>query len=167
MHQGVEIGFGAAVLKSMFVSGANPDKIWMQLAYTYNDFYFDNDPKFGNNQLPGAPPQYMRGELLYKHPSGWFFGPNIEWVPQAYFVDSVNSLTVDPYMLWGMKAGFDNGKNFSFYVEGRNLSDRAYIAQRQHHRCRNAQARLVRAGLGARGVCRSEIQMVTQAKRGS
>ncbi len=127
VHQGVEIGLGAAVLKSMFVSGANPDKIWIQLAYTYNDFYFDNDPKFGNNQLPGAPPQYMRGEVLYKHPSGWFFGPNIEWVPQAYFVDSVNSLTVDPYMLWGMKAGFDDGKNFSFYVEGRNLSDRTYI----------------------------------------
>ena len=137
IHQGVEIGIGAAILKSLFVHGANPDKIWLQLAYTYNDFYFDNDPVFGNNRLPGAPPQYMRAELLYKHPAGWFFGPNIEWVPQGYFVDSVNSLTVDPYMLWGMKAGFDDGKNFSFYVEGRNLVGPHLYRQRQHHRCRD------------------------------
>lgn len=48
-------------------------------------------------------------------------------MPQGYFVDSANTLTVDPYMLWGMKAGFDNNRNVSFYVEGRNLSDRTYI----------------------------------------
>lgn len=128
VHQGVEIGVGAAVLKSMFVNGANPDKLWLQVAYTYNDFYFDNDAKFGNNRLPGIPPQYMRAEILYKHPSGVFFGPNVEWVPQGYFVDSVNSVSTDPYTLWGVRAGYERSESFSMYVEGRNLGDKAYIA---------------------------------------
>ena len=128
VHQGVEVGFGAAVVKSMFVSGDNPDKLWLQVAYTYNDFFFDNDPLYGDNELPGAPPHYLRAELVYKHPSGIFFGPNIEWVPQGYFVDSANTLMTDPYALWGLRAGYDKGERFSFYVEGRNLANKAYIA---------------------------------------
>ncbi len=59
--------------------------------------------------MPGAPRHYLRGELLYKHPSGVYFGPNIEWVPQAYFVDSANTLKTDAYSLWGAKVGFDDG----------------------------------------------------------
>ena len=148
IHQGVEIGIGAAILKSMFVHGANPDKLWLQLAYTYNDFFFDNDPMFGNNQLPGAPPQYSRAELLYKHPTGWFFGPNIEWVPQGYFVDSANTLTIDPYVLWGMKAGFDNGGTIS-PMSRAEISPQAYIASASIINVATANP-LVRTGSGAR-----------------
>ena len=82
-----------------------PDKIWLNIAYTFNDFRFDNDPTFGNNLLPGAPRHYVRAELLYKHPSGFFFGPNLEWVPQAYYVDSINTLLTAPYAIVGLKAG--------------------------------------------------------------
>lgn len=128
IHQGIEAGAGAAVLRDIFVTGAAPDKVWLNLAYTYNDFRFDNDPTFGNNQLPGAPRHYLRAELLYKHPTGLYIGPNVEWVPQAYFVDSMNTLTTEPYALLGLKAGFDNGGPFSAYIEGRNLTNRTYIA---------------------------------------
>jgi iron complex outermembrane receptor protein len=148
VHQGLEFGLGAAILKSLLVQGANPDKLWLQIAYTYNDFFFDNDPLYGNNKLPGAPPQYLRAELLYKHPTGWFFGPNVEYVPQAYFVDSINSMTVDPYFLWGMRGGFDNGRNVSFYIEGRNLSDRIYIASTSIINVANPQLALFEPGSG-------------------
>jgi iron complex outermembrane receptor protein len=148
VHQGVEIGFGAAVVKSLLVQGANPDKLWLQVAYTYNDFYFDNDPKFGDNRLPGMPPQYMRAEILYKHPSGIFIGPNVEWVPQGYFVDSVNSLTTDPYTLWGIRAGYERDTNFSFYVEGRNLGDKAYIASASIINVATRQSALFEPGSG-------------------
>jgi iron complex outermembrane receptor protein len=128
VHQGIEAGVGAAVLKSIFVDGPAPDKLWLNVAYPLNDFFFDNDAKFGNNRLPGAPRHYFRGEALYKHPSGFYFGPHVEWVPEAYFVDSANTLMTERYAIWGVKAGFDNGKNFSFYVDARNLSNKAYIA---------------------------------------
>jgi len=128
VHQGLELGFGVSLSKGMFVNGALPDRLWLNVAYTLNDFFFDNDKTFGNNQLPGAPRHFMRTELLYKHPSGVFFGPNIEWVPQAYFVDSANTLTTEPYALWGVKLGYDDGRRYSAYIEGRNLSNKAYIA---------------------------------------
>jgi iron complex outermembrane recepter protein len=78
--------------------------------------------------LPGAPSHYLRAELLYKHPSGFYVGPNVEWVPQAYFVDSMNTQTTEPYALLGLKAGFDNGGPMSAYIEGRNLTNKTYIA---------------------------------------
>ena len=128
IHQGLEAAFGAAVLKSMFVSGDRPDRLWLNVAYTFSDFRFDDDPLFGNNEIPGAPRHYLRAELLYKHPAGFYVGPNVEWVPEAYFVDSANTLDTEAYAIWGLKAGYNSGKGFSVYVEGRNLSDTHYIA---------------------------------------
>jgi iron complex outermembrane receptor protein len=128
VHQGVELGLGLTVMKSLFVGGSNPDKLWLNTAYTFNDFFFDNDATFGDNDLPGAPRHYLRAELLYKHPSGVYFGPNVEWVPEAYYVDSANTLETEAYAIWGAKLGFDNGGPITAYIEGRNLSDEAYIA---------------------------------------
>ena len=92
VHQGVELGVGAAVARSLFVGGRHPDELWFRGAYTYNDFFFDDDAVWGNNDLPGAPPHYIRAELLYKHPSGVYAGPNVEWVPVASVVDNANTL---------------------------------------------------------------------------
>ena len=109
------------------VGGAAPDKIWLNFAYTLNDFHFDNDPKFGNNILPGAPRHYLRAELLYKHRWG-SISANLEWVPQAYFADSANTLITSAYAIWGFKVGFDNGGPLTGYIEARNIANKAYIA---------------------------------------
>jgi len=128
MHQGIEAGAGVALFKNVFTRGDQPDKIWLNFAYTFSDFRFDNDPVFGNNLLPGAPRHLLRAELLYKHPSGFYVGPNLEWVPQAYYVDSANTLATEPYAIYGLKAGFDNGGTYSGYIEARNIANKAYIA---------------------------------------
>jgi iron complex outermembrane receptor protein len=128
VHRGIEAGVGLAVMRGLAVGGPNPDRLWLKVAYTLNDFRFDKNPVFNSNVLPGAPRHYLRGELVYKHPRGFFFGPNIEWVPDDYFVDSANTLTTEPYALWGLRGGFDDGGAYSFYVEGRNLANRNYIS---------------------------------------
>jgi iron complex outermembrane receptor protein len=128
IHQGIEAGAGAAIFQGIFNNGPAPDKLWLSLAYTFNDFRFDNDPNFRNNLLPGAPRHYLRAELLYKNPTGFYFGPNVEWVPEAYFVDNANTLKTEAYALLGLKAGFDNGGPVSAYIEGRNLTNKAYIS---------------------------------------
>jgi len=148
VHQGIEAGFGAAVVKSLFVDGPNPDRLWVNVAYTLNDFYYDNDATWGDNTLPGAPRHYVRGEILYKHPTGFYIGPNIEWVPEGYFVDAANSFMTDPYAIWGMRTGFDDGKAFSFYVEARNLSDKAYISSASIAQRANASSALFEPGTG-------------------
>ena len=127
VHQGLELGFGAAVLNSLLVDGPTPDRLWLNAAYTLNDFHFDNDAVWGNNELPGLPRHFLRAELIYRHPSGVFFGPNVEWAPSAYFVDNANTLKTEGYAIWGAKLGYE-GETFTAYIEGRNLSDTAYIA---------------------------------------
>ncbi|MES2029044.1 MAG: TonB-dependent receptor [Pseudomonadota bacterium] len=128
IHQGIEAGLGVAVFKGMFDAGPQPDKLWLNMAYTFNDFRFDNDATFGNNLLPGAPRHYLRAELLYKHANGFYVGPNVEWVPESYYVDSANTLKTEPYALLGLKAGVDNGGTYSGYIEARNVLDTRYIA---------------------------------------
>lgn len=128
IHQGVEIGFGASVLKGLLDDRNQPDRLWLNLAYTYNDFHYDNDAQFGDNELPGAPRHFIRAELLYKHPSGFYFGPNIEWVPEAYYVDSKNTTDTESYILLGLKGGYEAENGMAFYIEARNLTDEAYIA---------------------------------------
>lgn len=127
IHQGVELGVGAAIWQGLFERDGAPDKLWLNLAYTFSDFRFDNDAQFGNNELPGAPRHYLRAELLYKHPSGVFAGPNVEWVPQAYYVDNANTLETEAYALLGAKVGYE-GEKFTAYIEGRNLTDETYIS---------------------------------------
>lgn len=128
MHQGVEFGFGMAVARGLFARGRKADEVWFNSAYTYNDFRYDGDVEWGDNDLPGAPSHFVRAELTYKHPSGVYFGPNIEWVPDAYYVDSANTLKTEAYAIWGAQIGFDNGGPITAYIEGRNLADKAYIA---------------------------------------
>jgi iron complex outermembrane receptor protein len=128
VHQGIEAGLGIAFFKGIFEAGPQPDKLWLNMAYTLNDFHFDNGAVFGNNQLPGAPRHYLRAELLYKNPNGFYVGPNLEWVPQSYFVDSANTVKTEAYAIWGLKAGVDNGGTYSAYIEARNIANKAYIA---------------------------------------
>ena len=128
MHQGVELGFGLAVARGLIASGRASDELWLNTAYTYNDFRYDGDRRYGDNDLPGAPHHFLRAELLYKHPTGIYFGPNVEWVPEAYYVDSANTVKTAAYAIWGAKLGFDDGGPITAYIEGRNLSDEAYIA---------------------------------------
>jgi iron complex outermembrane receptor protein len=125
IHQGVEAGGSAPILQSAFADG---DRVVLTAAYTLNDFAFDGDPTFGDNELPGVPRHLLRAEALYRHPSGVYFGPNVEWSPSDYFADNANTLTVDSYSLLGLRLGYDAPQGWSAYVEGRNLTDERYIS---------------------------------------
>jgi iron complex outermembrane receptor protein len=123
VHQGIEAGLDATIPLS-----ASGDSLALTAAYTYSDFFFDDDAIYGDNRIPGVPKHYLRAEALYKHPSGFYAGPNVEWAPGHYYADNANTLTVDPYALLGLKAGLDLGERWSLYVEGRNLTDKRYIS---------------------------------------
>lgn len=148
IHQGVELGFGVEIASGLFAHGPRSDALWLHGAYTFSDFRFDDDPVFGNNELPGAPRHYVRAELLYKHPSGIYAGPNVEWVPEAYYADSDNSLDTKAYALLGAKIGYDAGGGVTGYIEGRNLTDEKYIASTNIASYADAQSPLFEPGNG-------------------
>jgi iron complex outermembrane receptor protein len=148
VHQGVEVGGSLRLLSGVLEPGSGKDSVWLNAAYTFSDFRFENDPVFGDNQLPGAPRHYLRAELLYKHPSGIYVGPTLEWVPEAYYVDSANTLDTEAYALVGAKIGFDNGGPVTAYVEARNLTDEAYISSASVTTIANAGSVLFEPGTG-------------------
>lgn len=145
VHQGIEAGLGVELFKSVFASG---DSFWLNAAYTYNDFFFDGDARYGNNDLPGVPPHYIRAEVLYKRPGGFYAGPNIEWVPKTYYADNANQMKVDHYTLLNFRMGYDQPVGWSGYFEGRNLFDTRYIANAAIAGTADATSELFNAGNG-------------------
>lgn len=118
IHQGVELGLDVELAKM----------IYLRQMYMFNDFKFDGDPTFGNNQLAGIPRHFYKAELTYRHPEGYYIGPNVEWSPEKYYVDHANTLSADSYALLGFKIGKRNRTGFSWFAEARNLTDRKYAA---------------------------------------
>lgn len=129
IHQGIEASIDLDLFEGLLTSsGESADRVILRQNYLWNDFRFDNDSTFGNNRLPGIPEHYYRAELIYDHPSGFYFGPNAEWVPTSYNVDSAERLFVDPYALLGFKVGYKTKKGFSVFLDARNLTDETYAA---------------------------------------
>lgn len=116
LHQGFEFG-GSWTLDQFVVRGQ----------YLLNDFRFDNDKVYGDNRLGGIPKQFVKGEVLWQQ-NGWYAGPTLEWVPGHYNVDHAETLYAEGYAIWGAKLGYRQPHGFGFFVEGRNVSDKTYIA---------------------------------------
>lgn len=145
VHQGAEVGLGAAFLKGILT---REDRLWLNLAYTFNDFYFDGDAVYGNNRLPGVPRHYLRSEVVYKHPKGFQAGPNVEWMPESFFADNANSLTIDSYALLNFRIAYDRGTGLSGYLEGRNMLDTRYISTTITAGAADATSALFNSGYG-------------------
>lgn len=145
IHRGLELGGEWTALRSSFSSG---DKTALRAAYTYSDFQFDNDRVYRDNDIPGAPRHYLRAELRYSHASGWYAGPNVEWVPQGYYVDNANTLKTDAYALLGAKTGYDFGNGMKVFLDGRNLLDKTYISNTSVTTSANASSALFNPGDG-------------------
>jgi iron complex outermembrane recepter protein len=146
IHQGAEIGLGVALLDGVLPGGV--DRLWLNGAYTWSRFVFDGNPQWGDNRIPGAPAHYLRAELLYEHPSGFFAGPNVEWVPEAYFVDNANTLKTEPYALLGFRTGLTLENGLKFFLESRNLTDEKYISSTSVTGIAAPDARLFNPGNG-------------------
>lgn len=134
IHQGVELGFELSLLEGIFTGGRggksvlDNDRIVLRNNYLWSDFRFSGDREFGDNRLGGIPEHYLRLELLYRHPSGFYFGPNLETAFGDWFVDSDNTLSANSYAILGLRAGFRTQQGLSFYVDARNLADEIYAA---------------------------------------
>ncbi|MDZ4816998.1 MAG: TonB-dependent receptor [Verrucomicrobiota bacterium] len=129
VHQGVELGLDVEVLSGLLDQNAEkPDRVLMRQTYTLSHFAFDGDPQFGNKLIAGIPQHYYRAELRYEHASGFYIGPNIEWVPVDFYIDHANTLTNPAYFLVGIRTGYEFSNGLSLFFEGRNLFDEIYSA---------------------------------------
>lgn len=122
IHAGVE----ALVAASITLDDQASHRLEPRVSITLNEFSFDGDPVYGNNSLPAAPDYVIKGEILYRHTSGFFIGPTFDFVDERY-ADFSNSYTVDSYNLFGLRGGL-SGSSWEAFAELRNLGDKQYVA---------------------------------------
>ncbi|MDQ8730218.1 TonB-dependent receptor domain-containing protein [Bradyrhizobium sp. LHD-71] len=130
VHNGVELG-----LKTVpFVDVVRPgDRIFANVVWNYTDFRFDDDPRFGDQQMPVIPRHQLFGELGYQDASGFYASVNVrhQGDRRATFDGSGgNAFVVPAYTLLGAKVGWHAPDGvWSVFVEGRNLTDVAYVSE--------------------------------------
>lgn len=129
IHQGVEIGANADVLRGILLSQeVRYDKVNLRALYNWNDFRFNGDPVYQDNQLPAMPEHFFKTEIRYEHPSGIYGGVNLEQTFEKYPIDMANTFFADPYSIWGVKIGYRAKKGPSLFFEGKNLGGEVYAA---------------------------------------
>jgi len=126
IHQGIELGLSALL-----------DRQWQARGtLLYSDFRFDHHALYANNRMPGFPPLILRGEFLYREglDAGAvttmlsYVGPTFEWLPMSAPMDNTNSVSNDPYAIFGFKAGGQLDQTLSWFFDARNLLDKKYAA---------------------------------------
>lgn len=117
-HFGVEFGFAARLTETL---GA-------RVAYTYQDFRFDDDRLYGDNQLAGAPPHTINAALRYTVTPSLFVETEVNWQPGETPVDNANTLFADSFVTVDARANYDVNQAFSLYGEVRNIFDEKYAS---------------------------------------
>nr|WP_122499142.1 TonB-dependent receptor [Pseudomonas viridiflava] len=121
VHTGVELS-----LDSPLWQGGAAGKLDLRQAYTFSDFHYRDDDRFGDNALPGIPRHYYQAELRYSHPTGFYAGLNTEHASKVA-VDYANSFYADQYTLLGATFGYASPKDdWQTWLDLRNLTNRRY-----------------------------------------
>ncbi|NMY05644.1 TonB-dependent receptor [Pseudomonas sp. WS 5059] len=121
LHQGLELS-----LTSALWDGGNTGRLALRQAYTFSNFHYRDDPRFGDNTLPGIPKHYYQAQLRYSHPSGFFSSLNGEYSSRVA-VDYANSYYASAYGLLGATLGYDAPKqDWQAWVDLRNLTNQRY-----------------------------------------
>jgi iron complex outermembrane receptor protein len=124
IHQGIEAGLDWR-LPVEIADGS----LLLRQTYNWSDFRFDGDVRWGDNRLPVVPEHQYRAELTWRHASGVFVTPSVEWRISSPYVDYANTMKAPDYALLGLTGGFDIGPNASVYVDARNLTDERYVGE--------------------------------------
>ncbi|WP_029890738.1 TonB-dependent receptor family protein [Polycyclovorans algicola] len=98
-----------------------------QLAWTHNDFRFDDDRSYRKNRLAGVPRHLLVSELSLHTPIGITVRPQVEWSPSGMWVDFANTEKTPGYAVLNLSLSTELGQGLSAYIDGRNLLDRRYI----------------------------------------
>lgn len=124
VHQGVEAGLDWRL--PFEPSGGS---LLLRQTYTFSDFRFVDDAQYGDNRLPVVPEHQYRAELTWRHPSGVFLTPSIEWRISDALVDYANTLEAPGFALLGLNAGFRLDDHATVFIDARNLTEERYVGE--------------------------------------
>ena len=124
IHQGIEAGLDWHVPVEI-ADGS----LLLRQTYNWSDFRFDGDARWGDSRLPVVPEHQYRAELTWRHASGVFVTPSVEWRISSPYVDYANQTKAPDYAVLGLTGGFNIGANASVYVDARNLTNERYVGE--------------------------------------
>jgi iron complex outermembrane receptor protein len=115
-HFGIELGVGANLTQQLSA----------RVAYTYQDFRFRNDLKYGNNRLAGAPQHFLNAIVQYQATEAWKLQGAVRWNATKTPVDNANTLFADPYAVVDLRTEYKIDRHFTLFAEVTNLFDKTY-----------------------------------------
>lgn len=118
VHSGLELGLGAAL----------SDTLAARVAWTWQDFRFDNDPLRGDNRLAGAPEHVLTLALDWQATEALALSGTVHWVPGKTPVDNMNTVFNDSYALVDLGASWSIGEKAVIVAEVTNLLDERYAS---------------------------------------
>jgi iron complex outermembrane receptor protein len=129
IHDGVEFGVQMIPFVDVFSRG---DGIFANFVWNYTNFRFDDDAVFGDERMPVIPAHQLFGEVGYRHTAGFFASVNVRYVGErrtTFDGSGGDAFMVPDYTLFGAKIGWQApDKTWSVFLEGRNLTDEAYVS---------------------------------------
>lgn len=117
-HSGLELG----------LSGALSERLGARLAWTWQDFRFDNDPLRGDNRLAGAPENVITLALDWQATERFALNGRLHWVPGKTPVDNMNTMYNDAYALVDLGAEYAVSDSAVLFAEVTNLFDEHYAS---------------------------------------
>ncbi len=117
-HFGIELGLSAQL------TGA----LGTRLAYTYQEFRFDNDPVRGDNRLAGAPRHVVSALVNYDINEDWAVQGALRWNPEKTPVDNMNTLYADPYAVVDLRTQYRLNDSVTLFGEVTNVFDEKYAS---------------------------------------
>jgi iron complex outermembrane receptor protein len=130
-HSGIEAGLSYQLPGSVFVRGDVADHLLLRTSYTLARYTFVEDPNYEGNDIPGAPRQVLSAEIKYTHPSGFSLAPSVEWIPQAYFLDSPNTVKNDGWTNLSIRTDWTTAYGMTLFAAGQNLDNRRFSQSAQ------------------------------------
>ena len=117
-HTGVEAGLSFAL----------SDTVTGRLAWTWQDFRFDDDPTRGNNRLGGVPEHVITAAMAWQATDALSLAGTVKWVPSSTPVDNMNTLWNDPYFVADLRAMYEINDRVAIVAEVSNLFGEKYAS---------------------------------------
>ncbi|HVZ07222.1 TonB-dependent receptor family protein [Rhodopila sp.] len=127
IHQGIEFGARVRVLKDVIGRGVG-DTLTIAQVWNLSNYHFQNDPQYGNNRIAGTPVNVLRTTVSYNHPSGFYFTPIVDWVPDGAFADYANTLKTPGYVVVSLQTGWEFRNGLAVFVDARNINNARYVS---------------------------------------
>lgn len=117
VHDGIELGMNVSLA---------PD-LRGRLAYTWQDFHFDDDATRGNNTLAGAPRNLLKVRLDWQASDRLALSGAVTWRDEIW-VDNANTAKADAVTLLDLGARYAVSDRVELVAELTNVSDETYAA---------------------------------------